>query len=87
MEMLKTSSKSGMLAVKGGRYVCPNCNRTTYQQACPTTQAKGLILWCRHCKAEFIVAIFDIHDKLRHCKAECIVDIEDGQCSIVSPCR
>lgn len=59
MEMLKTSSKSGMLAVKGGRYVCPNCKHPTYQQACPTTQAKDLILWCRHCKAEFIVNIED----------------------------
>lgn len=43
--------------MKNGRYVCPNCKQTTNQKADPETQAKGLILWCRSCKAEYIVNI------------------------------
>ena len=57
MKKLKVERECGKLSVKNGRYVCPNCKQTTNQKSDPDTQAKGLILWCRNCKAEYIVNI------------------------------
>lgn len=45
------------LVTRNGRYVCPNCKQTTNQKASDATEARALILWCRHCKAEYVVNI------------------------------
>ena len=54
---MKTDREYGKLSVRNGRYVCPNCRQTTNQKADPETNASGLILWCRSCKAEYSVNI------------------------------
>lgn len=45
------------LVVKDGLYVCPNCKQKTHQAARKDTEAKNLLLWCRNCKAKFLVNI------------------------------
>lgn len=50
-------SMRGTLSVKDGLYVCPNCRQKTNQAARPDTTATNLLLWCRHCKAEYLVNI------------------------------
>lgn len=47
----------GKLAVRDGRYVCPDCKQITHQVARRDTEAKNLLLWCRNCKAKFLVNI------------------------------
>lgn len=54
---MQTVREDGKLIIKNGRYVCPNCKQLTNQQANPFTNAENLILWCRSCKAEFVVNI------------------------------
>lgn len=54
---MQTVREDGKLIIKNGRYVCPNCKQLTNQQASPCTNAENLILWCRSCKAEFVVNI------------------------------
>lgn len=54
---MQTSEGHVKLSVKNRRYVCPNCKQLTNQQANPQTNAEHLILWCRSCKAEFVVNI------------------------------
>ena len=56
---MQAASKHVKLTIKKGRYVCPVCNQTTYQQADPGTNATGLLLWCRNCKSVFRVNIVD----------------------------
>ena len=54
---MQSNMRCGKLVIRNGRYVCPNCKQTTNQKADPETEARGLILWCRSCKAEYIVNI------------------------------
>ena len=54
---MQTDVRCGKLIIKNGRYVCPNCKQITNQKASKATNADKLILWCRSCKAEFIVNI------------------------------
>lgn len=54
---MQNSEKACKLVVRNGRYVCPNCKQTTNQKASEDTNAQRLILWCRNCKAEFVVNI------------------------------
>lgn len=49
--------KRGTLVVKDGLYVCPNCRQKTNLAARPETTARNLPLWCRNCKATFLVNI------------------------------
>ncbi len=54
---MQTAPTCDTLSVKDGLYVCPNCRQKTNQAARPDTEARHLLLWCRHCKAEFLVNI------------------------------
>ena len=54
---MQSAVKPAKLIIRNGRYVCPNCKQTTNQKASPDTNADLLILWCRNCKAEFVVNI------------------------------
>ncbi len=47
----------GKLFVKDGLYVCPNCRQKTSQAARADTEARNLPLWCRKCKAIYLVNI------------------------------
>lgn len=55
--MLQSQQEHAKLVIKNGRYVCPNCKQITNQKVSERTCAQALILWCRNCKAEFIVNI------------------------------
>ncbi|WP_242960656.1 cysteine-rich KTR domain-containing protein [Flavonifractor sp. An92] len=37
--------------------MCPSCKLRTSQAVRPETVARNLQLWCRHCKATYIVDI------------------------------
>ena len=54
---MQSNMRCGKLVIRNGRYVCPNCKQTTHQKASEETNAQRLILWCRNCKAEFVVNI------------------------------
>lgn len=54
---MQTDVRCDKLDTRNGRYVCPNCKQTTNQKASEATNAEKLVLWCRSCKAEFIVNI------------------------------
>ena len=54
---MQTCNERVKLSIKKGRYVCPNCNCITNQKASAETSANRLILWCRNCKAEYLVNI------------------------------
>ena len=57
MKKLKTNSEYGKLIVKDGYVICPSCKMKTNQVVRPETVARHLQLWCRHCKATYIVNI------------------------------
>lgn len=54
---MQAKTKRVILVVKDGLYVCPNCRRKTSQAARDDTEAKNLPLWCRNCKAVYLVNI------------------------------
>ena len=54
---MQTKTKRVTLVVKDGLYVCPNCRQKTYQAARDDTEAENLQLWCRNCKAVYLVNI------------------------------
>lgn len=54
---MQQQTNCGTLVIKDGLYVCPNCKQKTSQAARADTQARNLSLWCRSCKAVFLVNI------------------------------
>ncbi|MBQ4366320.1 MAG: hypothetical protein II804_08670 [Clostridia bacterium] len=54
---MTTEQEAVKLDVKNGKIVCPRCRRTTQQVVRPDTSARHLQVWCRGCKAEFLVDI------------------------------
>ena len=54
---MQTGKNCGKLVVKDGLYVCPNCRKKTHQVSRADTEARNLVLWCRNCKAKFLVNI------------------------------
>lgn len=54
---MPTIEKSGKLVIKDGYVMCPSCKLRTSQAVRPETVARNLQLWCRHCKATYIVDI------------------------------
>lgn len=54
---MQTGAKPAKLVTKDGLYVCPNCKQKTNQAARADTEARNLPLWCRTCKAVFLVNI------------------------------
>ena len=54
---MQTGKNCDKLVVKDGLYVCPNCKQKTSQAAREDTEARNLSLWCRNCKAKFLVNI------------------------------
>lgn len=57
---MPTTEKCGKLAtVKDGLVVCPNCRQKTSLTMRPDTAARNLKLWCRRCKASYLVNIAD----------------------------
>lgn len=54
---MSSGAKSDILTIKDGLYVCPACKRKTNQAADVATNAENLRLWCRHCKAVYVVNI------------------------------
>ena len=57
---LQSTKKCGKLAVvKDSLVVCPNCRQKTNLALRPDTTARNLTLWCRRCKASYIVDIAD----------------------------
>lgn len=50
-------ARRGKLVVKDGWLVCPNCKQKTNQHIRPDTEARNWELWCRNCKAVFVVNI------------------------------
>ena len=55
--MLQHASNCGKLIIKDGYVMCPSCKLRTSQAVRPETVARNLQLWCRHCKATYIVNI------------------------------
>ena len=45
------------LVVKDELYVCPNCRQKIHQAFRPDAEARNLPLWCKNCKAIFLVNI------------------------------
>ena len=57
---LQSTKKCGKLAiVKDSLVVCPNCRQKTNLTLRPDTTARNLTLWCRRCKASYLVDIAD----------------------------
>lgn len=54
---MQNAAKTAILSIKDGLYVCPSCRHKTQQAADEATSAQNLRLWCRSCKAGFIVDI------------------------------
>ena len=54
---MQTKNNCGKLVVKDGWYVCPNCQQRSHQYIRPDTVAQNLELWCRNCKAVYLVNI------------------------------
>lgn len=53
------TQKCARMNTKDGYIVCPNCGKHTTQVVYPQTRAEYLHIWCRYCKAEYIVNIAD----------------------------
>ena len=57
---LQSTKKCSTLAtVRDSLVVCPNCRQKTSQAIRPDTKASNLTLWCRRCKAAYLVDIAD----------------------------
>lgn len=54
---MNMAAKNAILNTKDGLYICPNCRQKTQQERDDQTSASNLRLWCRRCKAGFIVNI------------------------------
>lgn len=54
---MQAGLKHDKLVIKDGLYVCPNCKQKTSQAARADTNAQNLSLWCRNCKAIYLVDI------------------------------
>lgn len=55
--MLQNQLASATLVVKNHKIVCPFCRRLTQQVVRSDTEARNLQVFCRGCKAEFVVNI------------------------------
>lgn len=54
---MQTANTHDKLVIRNGYIVCPSCKLRTSQAVRPDTVARQLQLWCRHCKATYIVNI------------------------------
>lgn len=54
---MQNSREAVKLSVRNHKIVCPFCRRTTQQVVRSDTRAENLQVFCRGCKAEFVVNI------------------------------
>ena len=54
MQMQETCVK---IEIKDGWLICPRCHRQKLLKLLPDTEAKRLVVYCKHCRQESIVNI------------------------------
>lgn len=54
MKIVKEYDK---IATKDGFLLCPVCGKHKVQRIVPETEAKNLVVYCRHCRQESVVNI------------------------------
>lgn len=54
-QALKKPKRYDKIKTKDGWLICPMCRRTKIIKTLPSTRATDLVLYCRACKAAFVV--------------------------------